>query len=1040
MPSKVIVDVEVPQPPAQASTSASVSSSVVPSASASAPSPSPSQPIAIDDDDAASDTAAVRQVEKAAIGTKTKKKNAGSATKRSNKAAAAAEAQQQQQQQDVPSSASDAKTVTPKAESKKKKKKSSGGGAGRSKKSTATELPANQRTLGSFFGAPAAARTKKKAATGTTVKAKSVSASAKAGSNDAAASSAAEKKVDDTTADASLSTTESTDAENMGTSKKKNTTGSGKANTTTTAKKAKKKSATTKATKAKTKSKKCSSTAPPPSEEIKAIVLGSAYKKKSSTFGTATSTTTGTSSSSTRPSAELPTKQGMIDPITSTAGVGIPCSLILNQRQIKEQEEKARAEREKAEAKAEAKSTSKKDAEAVTAVEEQDATANAVNSLPSSSFISPTPAKKKKKAKKRATLIPVTTAPAAPTDGTSAAPVNKDDSNASAADDSSKPNADGDRGEEESTGPKPAMELDDDATVDMAPMHDNEDGESLHSEEDDIMSVDEGGMVEPDEHPDIDPVVDDDGDDDQDAAVVEISLTGTAAKGSAVEGTRVLDLTLGEESGGTDGDDATCNDAGASQAAEEVSKRLSFTPKKKKADAATAGKGAVKVGGLDAFAVPISSIKASKEAKKKAEPTKKSTTPAQSGSSYVNKRIAKEFDNGIVYRGTVTKCSEDGSADGLWHILYDDGDEEDFSLSELEAGMKLFESESKKVPDGAKRAAPKTAAAPIEVEPELPEEFQAVLAKHETLRKRYRMRAEDLVNRSTELVEEDFDRVVQPKEDGAVCAPKDGSFPEALRQELAVLIQGSPLPLSILTTNAVTELAKLPAGKNLTADIVSDKIKIMAARKQYLATLSPSAIQVDRFEDTQADLVWRWELSTLDLLPSELISKAKKAQAGRRKLQNFHKAVVKLLASLDKADALFLNANSPKVKRDAALAKVSTDEDKVLKYERDEEKQRLAREAKAKKEAEKERAKQQKEQQKKLAAEKKEQEKKLAAEEKEQQKKLAAEEKEEQKKLAAAKREEEREVSNACGFRLELVIWRLIIRIGLLRACILSPL
>jgi len=1022
MPSKVIVDVEVPQPPPQASAStlasasASAPPSIVPSVSASAPSPAPSQPIAIDDDDddAASDyVVAVQKVESVTTATKTTtKKKAGGATGKSTKAAAADAPQQQQQ--DVPSSASDAKTVTPKAESKKKttkKKSSSSGGAGRSKKSAAAELPANQRTLGSFFGAPAAARTKKKAATagastGTTVKAKSISA--KAGSNEATATSVSAAKVDDTAAEASLSTT---DAEDKG--KGEVTTGATKAKTktttTTAAKKAKKKSATTKATKTKTKSQKRSSSTkgPPPSDEIKAIVLGSSYKKKESSTSASTSI---------RPSAELlvPTKRGMMDiPITSTAGVdlhvGIPCSLILNQRQIKEQEEKARAERERAEA----QSTSKKDAEPGTAVEESDANinananANAVNSLPSSSFISPTPAKKKKKAKKRATLIPVTAAPAA----------NKADSNASAAaDETSKPSADGGRGGEEgSTGPKPAMELDeDDATVDIAPPHDNEDGESLHSGEDDIMSVDEEGMVEPDEHPDIDPIIVDDGDDDddQDSAVaeMEIDLTGTAAKGSAVEGAKVLDLTLGEESGDGDGDDAACNDAGAGQAA-EVSKRLSFTPKKnkKKADAATAGKDAVKLGGLDAFAVPISSIKASKEAKKKAEPTKKSTTPAQSGSSYVNKRIAKEFDNGIVYRGTVTKYTEDDSADGLWHILYDDGDEEDFSLSELEAGMKLFESESKKVPDGSKRAAPKAAAAPVEVEPELPEEFKAVLAKHETLRKRYRMRAGDLVNRSTELVEEDFERVVQPREDASVCAPEDGSFPESLRQDLAVLVQGSPLPLSTLTANAVAELAKLPAGKNLTADIVSDKIKIMAARKQYLTTLSPSAIQVDRFEDSQADLVWRWELSTLDLLPSELISEAKKAQAGRRKLQNFHKAVVKLLASLDKADALFLKASSPKVKRDAALAKVSTDEDKVLKYERDEEKQRLAREAKAKKEAEKEQAKQQKEQQKKLAAEKKEQEKKLAAEEKEQQKKLAAEEKEQQKKLAAAKREEERE-------------------------------
>jgi len=218
---------------------------------------------------------------------------------------------------------------------------------------------------------------------------------------------------------------------------------------------------------------------------------------------------------------------------------------------------------------------------------------------------------------------------------------------------------------------------------------------------------------------------------------------------------------------------------------------------------------------------------------------------------------------------------------------------------------------------------------------------------------------------------------------------------------LAVLIQGSPLSLSTLTSNAVAELGKRSEGKNLTSDIVSTKIKILASRKQYLTPLNPpeSEMQVDKFEDTQTNLMWRWELTTIELLPATLVKKAKKVVSERRKLQNFFKAVVKLLSSLDKADALFLNAKSLKIKRDSALAKVSADEDKVLKFEREEEKQRLIREAKAQKEKEKLEAKAQKDQAKKAAAEKKELEKKAAAEKKEL-----------EKKAAAAKRKEESEV------------------------------
>ena len=63
---------------------------------------------------------------------------------------------------------------------------------------------------------------------------------------------------------------------------------------------------------------------------------------------------------------------------------------------------------------------------------------------------------------------------------------------------------------------------------------------------------------------------------------------------------------------------------------------------------------------------------------------------------YADKRVAKEFD-GKIYHGTVVNftAGTEGGGD-LWRIQYDDGDEEDLDLEELQAVLKLFESEEAK--------------------------------------------------------------------------------------------------------------------------------------------------------------------------------------------------------------------------------------------------------------------------------------------------------------------------------------------------------
>ena len=58
-------------------------------------------------------------------------------------------------------------------------------------------------------------------------------------------------------------------------------------------------------------------------------------------------------------------------------------------------------------------------------------------------------------------------------------------------------------------------------------------------------------------------------------------------------------------------------------------------------------------------------------------------------------------------------------------------------------------------------------------------------------------------------------------------------------------------------------------GKEWSAESVSAKIKVLAQRKAYFDSATKSNTPIDLFEDSDEDRVWRWEITTLDLLPSE---------------------------------------------------------------------------------------------------------------------------------------------------------------------------
>lgn len=300
----------------------------------------------------------------------------------------------------------------------------------------------------------------------------------------------------------------------------------------------------------------------------------------------------------------------------------------------------------------------------------------------------------------------------------------------------------------------------------------------------------------------------------------------------------------------------------------------------------------------------------------------------------------------------------------------------------------------------------------------IPEEWKRIIAKYDALRSRYRRRAEELIQRGNDGLEEEKFQLPSPNNEtetnkGNQIVPRcdNADFPESLVPNLAVLIQGSRLPLSALAQSTLEELRKLPIGAHLSLDAVSAKIKLFASRESYTVPPSGALLQsgtasnVDIFENTDPMLVWRWELIALEMLPAEYVPIVKKARKSRRKLRSHSKAIAKFLSSLDEADRLFHDISSKKEERDAIVVKINNEEEKVLKFEREEEKLRLQKEAKI----QKEQTKTQRQLKKQKEKEKAEEEKRKEKEEKELKKKEAAKAREELKRRKEEEREKEKE-------------------------------
>ena len=253
--------------------------------------------------------------------------------------------------------------------------------------------------------------------------------------------------------------------------------------------------------------------------------------------------------------------------------------------------------------------------------------------------------------------------------------------------------------------------------------------------------------------------------------------------------------------------------------------------------------------------------------------------------------------------------------------------------------------------------------------------------KHETLRQKYDEKIK-ILEQSKLKEEQDVDHSQIPS---SVSFGNENIFPDNLVPELASLLQGNSLPLSQLVKFVAWKSQSL---SDFTRETLLEKIKLIAQRKAYLG-VSPSA---DRFENDEKKSMWRWEVISETFLSNA--SDVKKIRTARRKISSQYRAIQKLLQAMNSADN---SSTSPFIEK--LLAKVSEEEEKVLKYDRVEEKERLMKEEKRRKEQLRLEEKAAKDEEKRRAKEVKDEEKRKKDDEREK-KRLEDEKKKEEERLA----------------------------------------
>jgi hypothetical protein len=137
-------------------------------------------------------------------------------------------------------------------------------------------------------------------------------------------------------------------------------------------------------------------------------------------------------------------------------------------------------------------------------------------------------------------------------------------------------------------------------------------------------------------------------------------------------------------------------------------------------------------------------------------------------------------------------------------------------------------------------------------------------------------------------------------------------------------------------TSALPALAQsienvlLDVAPDLTTDVISKTVALLASRKPLGVPAPKAAVATT---DTDESHCWTWEVTTLDILPQAFVNKAiKPTRAARRKLSMRVKAAHRVIEVLTKTPG------------DAD--KIAAEEEKVAKFEREDEAERLKNELK----------------------------------------------------------------------------------------------
>lgn len=191
-------------------------------------------------------------------------------------------------------------------------------------------------------------------------------------------------------------------------------------------------------------------------------------------------------------------------------------------------------------------------------------------------------------------------------------------------------------------------------------------------------------------------------------------------------------------------------------------------------------------------------------------------------------------------------------------------------------------------------------------------------------------------------------------------------------------------------------------------DAISSKIKLLSQRKSYIEQITKGKSAVDVFEDDSNTRIWRWEILTVDIFPSEVLADVKKARSARKKVASHWTATSRLIQAISSVEAAIGNPEKHP-NYDKEMAKVSQCEEKVLKFEREAEKKKMAEQAKRLKEQELEAKKLEKE----LEKERKKQEAEQKKQEQEAKKNEAAKARDEAKRKREAEKVEKAEAKKA---------------------------